>query len=71
LSIVDNSFPAVNGPKKIRIGRLHYYQDVIAGVLDFKAGYIDNTQEFLGINVVAIWQPETLDRRRRSRSNSV
>jgi len=26
LSIVDNSFPAVNGPKKIRIGRLHYYQ---------------------------------------------
>jgi porin len=51
LSIVDNSFPAVNGPKKIRIGRLHYYQDVIAGVLDFKAGYIDNTQEFLGINV--------------------
>ena len=24
---------------------------MIAGVLDFKAGYIDNTQEFLGINV--------------------
>ena len=50
-SIVDNSFSAVNGPKKIRIGRLHYYQELFNGAVDFKAGYIDNTQEFFGINV--------------------
>ncbi|MEE4453600.1 carbohydrate porin [Novosphingobium resinovorum] len=51
LAIVDNSFPEVNGPKKIRIGRLHYYQSLFDGKVDFKLGYIDNTQEFLGINV--------------------
>jgi porin len=50
-NIVNNSFPKVNGPNNIRIGRLHYYQDLIDGVLDFKIGYIDNRQEFLGINV--------------------
>lgn len=50
-SVIDNSFPAVNGPKKVRIGRLHYYQELFGGAVDFKLGYIDNTQEFLGINV--------------------
>lgn len=50
-SLVDNSFPEVNGPKKLRIGRLHYYQSLFHDRVDFKLGYIDNTQEFLGINV--------------------
>lgn len=50
-SLVDNSFPQVNGPKKLRIGRLHYYQSLFHDRVDFKVGYIDNTQEFLGINV--------------------
>jgi porin len=51
LAIVNNSFPAVNGPKKVRVGRLHYYQELFGGKVDFKLGYIDQTQEFLGINV--------------------
>ena len=50
-SLVNNSFPAVNGPRKLRFGRLHYYQELADGRVDFKIGYIDNAQEFLGTNV--------------------
>jgi porin len=52
LSMVDNSFPAVNGPTKaLQISRLHYYQSLFNDQVDFKLGYIDNRQEFLGTNV--------------------
>lgn len=50
-AFTNNSFPRVNGPRKVRIGRLHYYQELFNGKVDFKLGYIDNTQEFLGTNV--------------------
>jgi porin len=51
VSLVNNSLPSVNGPRKLRIGRLHYYQELAGGRVDFKVGYIDNAQEFLGTNV--------------------
>lgn len=51
LSWVNNSFPAVNGPKKFRIGRLHWFQSIANGAVEVTAGYVDNTQEFIGINV--------------------
>lgn len=50
-SIVSSSFPQVNGPNNVRIGRLHYYQELFDGAVDFTVGYIDNRQEYLGINV--------------------
>lgn len=50
-SIVSSSFPQVNGPNNIRIGRLHYHQELFGDAVSFTAGYIDNRQEYLGINV--------------------